>query len=83
MQLFEDLGNRPLVLLRMNPDAYSDEHGARAGCFRTTEASGKLVLDDTREWERRVLALAERVQWHLENVPESEFSEEYLFFSVL
>ena len=80
-QLQEDLANRPLVMLRMNPDAYRDEHGNHRGCFATRGKNGKLVLSKEQEWASRVNALAERVQWHLENVPSPGLSVEHLFFS--
>ena len=81
MLLYRDLGHRPLVILRINPDAYSDEHGKHDGCFDTTGANGKLVLSDEQEWCTRVDALAERMRWHMEHAPEREFSMEQLFYN--
>jgi EsV-1-7 cysteine-rich motif len=41
MELFQDLGNRPLVVIRFNPDAYVDSSGVRLGA----EAGGASIED--------------------------------------
>ena len=43
MELFQDLGSRPLVMIRFNPDQYGDTKG----CFKYTKA-GSLSINKKR-----------------------------------
>jgi hypothetical protein len=78
MELFEDCGARPIVFLRLNPDAYTRDGVTYPSCFTPT-AMG-LALDQT-EWSRRMDKLVERVAHHTEVVPTKEVVVEELFFS--
>jgi hypothetical protein len=74
MEIFQDLGSRPLVMIRFNPDKY-DKTG---GCFKITKA-GSLSLNK-KEWFRRTSILCDNIQKYLDIVPEKEVTVEYLFY---
>ncbi len=80
MQLFQDYGNRPFVLIRFNPDAYVNSKGSKvASCFTRTKAGlVKVVLEHI--WEERLRVLLERLRIHLEGTPEQEVTIEHLYY---
>lgn len=74
MQLFEDLGYRPLVMIRFNCDKYS---GNKNLCFKFSD---KNILYPTPEWDKRKETLLDRIKYHCENIPEKEVYLEYLYY---
>ncbi len=74
MELFQDLGNRPLVVLRFNPDR--DSKGNT--CFKLTKRSSLSLIK--KEWKVRISLLSERIDHHIEHVPEKELTQEHLFY---
>lgn len=80
MQLFQDLGNRPVVFVRINPDAYTDPQGRRHGSCFGRDSAGKLVVVDEAEWRARVDLFIERVRESLRTVPEREVTVEHLYY---
>jgi hypothetical protein len=80
MQLFQDLGSRPMVFVRLNPDAYTDAQGKKhPSCFGRDKA-GKMTVTDEEEWRARVGLFIDRVRHHLTNVPEREVTVEHLYY---
>lgn len=78
MELFQDLGNRPLIMIRFNPDAYSKDDEKFQGCFNSSENG--LVLNKN-EWEKRIAQLIPIIKKHVLEVPSKEITVEYLFYS--
>lgn len=77
MELFRDLGNRPLVVLRFNFDSYYDGEEKHPSCFIKTDTGFSL---NKSEWNRRINVLYEEIEKHME-VPEKELTIVYLFYS--
>jgi len=78
MEIFQDLGNRPLIIIRFNPDSYVDGSGKKNyGCFSTTK-TGSLSLNQ-KEWDRRTKLLADRIN-ESHNIPEREVTLENMFY---
>ena len=75
MELFKDLGNRPLVMIRFNSDKYGDVDS----CFKFTRA-GSLSLNK-KEWRKRINVLCKYIEDNLHTVPEKEVNVEYLFYN--
>lgn len=79
MQIFTDLRNRPLVLIRFNPDAYqgptpSGETFSVPGCFSRDGPNGRdgvpyVRKDLQREWEFRCSVLWNTIATHLDAAP--------------
>jgi len=76
MTLFRDLGNRPLVVIRFNPDKNKENKG----CFQTTPKTQQFSLVK-KEWNRRTKILKECIDQHITNVPEKEITFEYMFYN--
>ncbi len=79
MELFNDLGRRPIVFIRLNPDKYSCDGKTIKGCFQQNK-NGDLSLNKS-EFARRFDALQIFVEQCMNNVPERELSYVMLFYS--
>jgi len=81
MELFEDLGNRPLVVIRFNPDKYRDlDNKIVESCFYYDNPVSITLRIREEEWNQRSKKLLETIKYHIENIPDKEFTEIKLFF---
>ncbi|KAG2424982.1 hypothetical protein HXX76_014140 [Chlamydomonas incerta] len=86
MELFCDLGSRPMVVVRFNPDRYTAADGTKhAACFQINAKLGVPKACSTPEWTRRSKYLLERMCHHVEDginngAPDKELTVEHLFF---
>ena len=67
MQIFKDLGDRPLVVIRFNPDQYKIQGRKIPGLF-SFGADNLVVIDDPEQLDARVKALALKIRYHVENI---------------
>lgn len=80
MQLFTDTANRPLVIIRLNPDGYVKKDGSKVpSCFGRHQRLD-VPLVKKKEWAIRTSVLEEHVMHHLHNVPEKEITVVRLFY---
>ncbi len=79
MELFTDLGNRPVIFIRLNPDSYKINGKRIKGVF-TQSKSGELKIDK-KEFEKRKAALFETVEQYLTQYPDKDVSMIELFYS--
>ena len=78
MELFEDLGSRPIRVIRFNPDGYKDESGVRhTSCFNPTKNGLSIVK---KEWIPRISILSSILRTEIGKVPEKEIDVMYLFY---
>lgn len=76
LQIFVDLGNRPLVMLRFNPDGYTKKNETRVPtCFPRDKPINQ------KEFDTRFKKLAKRVKHWLKTIPKREVTEEKFFFN--
>ena len=81
MQLFQDLGSRPLVCIRINPDAYTDKDGKRVqSCFKRHKTLGVPMIRSKADWAARLAVVTQRIAHHIGNVPSQEVVQEHLYF---
>ena len=78
MELFQDLGNRPLVLIRINPDKYKGKTKKRKGCFDFDEKN--ILICNEKRFNKRFNILVEMIKYFIDNEPEKEVTMEKLFF---
>jgi hypothetical protein len=77
-EIFEDLGNRPIVILRLNPDSYTDTEGNKIqGCFETTKTGLKV---NRKDFNIRVNVLIPFIDKYLINIPDQEMRIEKFFY---
>ena len=80
MELFDDLGQRPIVFIRLNPDKYSLDGKTTRGCFIQTK-DGNLKTMPT-EFGNRFSALQDALEHAIQHgVPSRELTYVKLFYS--
>ena len=77
IELYEDIGFRKIVFLRMNPDQYKEGNRKHPSPFRYTRA-GILHLEET-EFDRRMQHVVERTRVY-QHEPSEPITIEYLFY---
>jgi hypothetical protein len=81
MALFQDLGSRPLVLIRFNPDEYTKASGKRMkSCFVYRNVNGLPSVRSPEYWDSRLETLRARIQHYLQIVPDREVTMEHLYY---
>ena len=78
MELFQDLGNRQLVLIRINPDKYKEDGKTIKSCF--TFSKTNTIKATTKNFNKRFNLLVEKIKYYIDNEPEKEITVEKLFF---
>ena len=84
MQIFQDGGSIPLVLIRFNPDSYVDTEGKRWGSCFGVDGKGALrvALTKQEEWSSRLAALKEMIEEVIKtDVPDKEVTVYRLFYT--
>ena len=74
MMIFEDLGNRPLIMIRFNPDEFDDNKS----CFNF-DINNKIIVNE-KEFDTRIEKLLELLKYHLNNIPDKEMNQIKLYF---
>ncbi len=81
MEMFEDLGNRPLVVLRFNPDKYVNEQGQQIESLFSFDTNNVITITNIIDLHQRILTLVNRIQYHVENLPSQELIIEKIFYN--
>jgi hypothetical protein len=83
MELSQDVGHRPIVFIRFNPDGYTTQDGTKISSCWAVNKLGVSAVQRKKidEWNQRLFSLTETVQFWLSNIPEKTVHLEYLFFS--
>jgi hypothetical protein len=80
MEIFQDLGSRPILFIRFNPDSYlSGGNEKIKSCFSYDKA-GFCHISDSDMFEKRLQCLLKTVQFHLSNIPSKDVTIESLFY---
>jgi hypothetical protein len=77
MELYTDMANRPMVLVRFNCDKY--EGGP--SLFRTCKQTGISVIKSQKNFETRISNFAKTIKNYLTNIPEKAITVEYLYYN--
>jgi len=80
MELFQDLGNRNLVLIRINPDKYKQGEEKIKGCFRFNRKN--TIICNNNEFDTRFNLLIQKIKYYMDNQPTKELTIERLFFDL-
>ena len=83
MQLFTDIGSRPLVMIRFNPDQYYDlSKKSVASCWGYTEGRGICVVkpNKTTQWAQRLETLKTTVDLILTEGSKKEIDVIHLYY---
>jgi hypothetical protein len=81
MELFQDLGHRPIVFIRFNPDKYINSENEKVdSCFKYHKQSGVPVIKNKKIWNNRLQELKNKISYHIANIPDKEITVEYLYY---
>ena len=76
-----NIGNRPLIYIRFNPDAYINEHGNKIlSSFKYHKTLDVPIVAVEKEWNHRLNILKKTINKWLNLIPEKEITNEYLFY---
>jgi len=82
MELSQDLQHRPIVFIRFNPDSYTNTDGILVkSCWKLNKL-GVMTIKKTeqKEWEERIDALKEQIQYWIDNSSEKTIEIIELFY---
>ena len=82
MSIWEDLNNRPMVIIRFNPDSYQNSHGVKVpSCWKLNKKGVVDIPKDRQEnWNERIECLLENIQYWMDNKNEKEVEIVKLFY---
>ena len=86
MQLSQDVGHRPIVFIRFNPDEYINATNEKiTSCWGTTQKTGILKIKSNKinEWTERLVILKETIEYwsNEENKTEKTVEVIQLFYN--
>jgi hypothetical protein len=83
MELSQDVGHKPIVFIRFNPDEYYNDEVVISSCWGTDKKGISVVKKSkTKEWEKRLNTLKEQITYwiHPENITTKMVETIQLFF---
>ena len=82
MEISQDIGHRPIVFIRFNPDQYIDESGTKVRSCFASDKTGMLIIAKTKEkeWNSRIESLKSQIQYWSENITNKTVEVIQLFF---
>ena len=64
MELSQDLGHRPIIFIRFNPDDYININNERVrSCWSITKITGIIKIEYKKEWNNRLECLKEQINY--------------------
>ncbi len=84
MEISQDVGHRPLVFLRFNPDSYKNKEGGLVRSPWIVNKTGLCVVKKTAtaEWSHRLTVLQEQVQYWADHRTEKTVEVVELFYDM-
>ncbi len=82
MQLSQDVGHRPIVFIRFNPDEYVKDNKKITSCWKINIKTGLLYVpvSKTEEWSKRIEILKETINYWVSNPTEKTVEIIELFY---
>lgn len=82
MEISQDVGHRPIVFIRFNPDNYVDKDGKKISSCWKVNGYGVMQVSKTKivEWEERIKALLTQIQYWVDNTTEKTVEIIELFY---
>ena len=83
MEISQDLGHRPVIFIRFNPDDYIDKGQKIKSCWTTTRKTGLVKIDNKKIWEQRLDVLKNKIQYWINNKTEKTVETVHLFYDII
>lgn len=84
MQISKDLGYRPTIFIRFNPDSYRKDGILMNSCWSICKKTGicMVLKKNEHKWKRRLETLKEEIENWIgkDNIPQKMITIKYLFF---
>ena len=79
---FIDLQNKPLVMIRFNPDDYINDKGKKIKTCWTVAKNGLVVLNKNKiiDWNNMLNKLKDTLEYYLHHPPKKEVEIIYLYY---
>ncbi len=82
MEIFQDLGNSPLTIIRFNPDSFIDENNRKhESLFKTNKLTSIFEIRNERKYSDRLNILIDTIKHKIKNVPNREIDVVSLFYN--
>jgi hypothetical protein len=84
MLLSQDVGHRPIIFIRFNPDSYETNDGKILSCWEYNKC-GLCVIKKKEEWDERLEILREQIEYWCKESSKSEKTIQlvYLFYDIM
>ena len=81
MEISQDVGHRPIVFIRFNPDAYLDTSTGEIvkSCWKVNK-KGVIQIEKPEEWATRIRILKEQIHYWTENLGDKTVEVVELFY---
>ena len=80
MEISQDLGHRPIIFIRFNPDSYKNENGILIkSCWKLNKL-GVMTISKKEEWNYRIECLKEQINYWINNPTEKTVEIVELFY---
>jgi hypothetical protein len=82
MEISKDIGHRPMIFIRFNPDSYKDKENKNVTSCWGYDTKGLAVIKKTKEkeWNHRLDCLKNQIDYWLENKTEKTVEVVQLFY---
>jgi len=82
MELSQDLGHRPIIFIRFNPDGYTNQEDVLVkSCWKLNKLGiMTIVKNKQNEWEQRIDKLKQQIQYWIDNPSEKIIEIIELFY---
>jgi hypothetical protein len=82
MEISRDLGHRPIIFIRFNPDGYTTSEGeVIKSCWRVNGKGIMAIISKKKdEWKSRIESLKEQIKYWIENPSEKTIEIVELFY---
>lgn len=66
MELSQDVGHRPIVFIRFNPDSYINDENKIPSCWCINK-EGLCVIKNSSDWDQRLEALKQQIEYWIKH----------------
>jgi hypothetical protein len=82
MEISQDIGHSPIMLIRFNPDSYTDSTGEKIQSCWAINKSGLMTVrkNHERKWNNRIDTLINQIQFCVDNPTEKTIDKIELFY---
>lgn len=80
MEISQDLGHRPVVFIRFNPDDYIDKSGNKVKSCWKYDKKGFCKIEHKKDWDFRLNTLKTIIDYYMTNIISKTVEISHLFF---